>query len=287
MDFDQIKERVPLLDYLHSRGIKEKKDRKILCPVHNEKTPSCQLYISEYHVDDHWYCYGCGAGGDVIDMAKHLEGIDARALMEKWGVRCEQVDLLTSYKPKPVYYEPTIEDRQHMKSCCFRLALDRMLCDKIGRARGWSGVTIYELAMEGSLGWTPEKHICFVYRHGLKERWKNGQERRFAWSIGQAGPTPWRAEFLPNYEKVIVCEGETDAISLINAGYEKRGSLVIATAGSTVLPEGPPFIGKEVLTAFDSDEAGKIATKKIVEKLKPYAKTIRSHRWQTTERATP
>jgi DNA polymerase I-like protein with 3'-5' exonuclease and polymerase domains len=37
-------------------------DGKILCPFHQEKTPSCQLYA-----DGHYHCFGCGAHGQIDD----------------------------------------------------------------------------------------------------------------------------------------------------------------------------------------------------------------------------
>lgn len=37
-----------------------------LCPFHNEKTPSVKVY------KDHFHCFGCGASGDVISLARKL-----------------------------------------------------------------------------------------------------------------------------------------------------------------------------------------------------------------------
>ena len=39
------------------------------CPFHPDKTPSMKLY------DDHFYCFGCGTSGDVIDLAGKMEGL--------------------------------------------------------------------------------------------------------------------------------------------------------------------------------------------------------------------
>jgi len=36
----------------------------IRCPFHDEKTPSCKIFK-----DNRFYCFGCGANGDVIDYA--------------------------------------------------------------------------------------------------------------------------------------------------------------------------------------------------------------------------
>ena len=39
------------------------------CIFHNDRHPSMKLY------DDHFYCFGCGAHGDVIDLTAHLFGL--------------------------------------------------------------------------------------------------------------------------------------------------------------------------------------------------------------------
>ena len=44
----------------------------ILCPFHHEKTPSCKIYEE----NNHWHCFGCGAGGDVIDLVMQENDID-------------------------------------------------------------------------------------------------------------------------------------------------------------------------------------------------------------------
>ncbi len=43
-----------------------------LCPFHGEKTPSFNLYPET----ESFYCFGCGAGGDVITFIKRIENLD-------------------------------------------------------------------------------------------------------------------------------------------------------------------------------------------------------------------
>lgn len=57
-----------------------------LCPFHSEKTPSFVVYPE----NNSFYCFGCGAGGDIVTfvrMAEHLEYIEAlRFLAERAGM---------------------------------------------------------------------------------------------------------------------------------------------------------------------------------------------------------
>lgn len=43
------------------------------CPFHNEKTPSFKCFD-----DNHFHCFGCGAHGDSISLARKIWGTDFR-----------------------------------------------------------------------------------------------------------------------------------------------------------------------------------------------------------------
>ncbi len=43
-----------------------------LCPFHSEKTPSCTVFVARQT----FYCFGCGAGGDVISLVRRAEGLE-------------------------------------------------------------------------------------------------------------------------------------------------------------------------------------------------------------------
>ena len=42
------------------------------CPFHSEKTPSCTIFTDTQS----FYCFGCGAGGDVISFTMMIENLD-------------------------------------------------------------------------------------------------------------------------------------------------------------------------------------------------------------------
>ncbi|WP_195983573.1 DNA primase [Clostridium sp. D33t1_170424_F3] len=57
-----------------------------LCPFHNEKTPSFNVYPE----NGSFYCFGCGAGGDVITFIRRIENLDymeaIRLLAQRAGI---------------------------------------------------------------------------------------------------------------------------------------------------------------------------------------------------------
>ncbi len=65
---DTIKSLVPMREAAIRYGFTPNRAGFITCPFHNEKTASLKIYPDNRG----WYCYGCGAGGDVIDFVKRL-----------------------------------------------------------------------------------------------------------------------------------------------------------------------------------------------------------------------
>ncbi len=54
------------------------------CPFHSEKTPSCTIYPETQS----FYCFGCGAGGDVITWVKQIENVDFSEAVKMLASRC-------------------------------------------------------------------------------------------------------------------------------------------------------------------------------------------------------
>ena len=48
------------------------------CPFHSEKTPSFTVFPSSQN----FYCFGCGAGGDVITFIMKAENLDYVSALE-------------------------------------------------------------------------------------------------------------------------------------------------------------------------------------------------------------
>ncbi|MDD6021249.1 MAG: DNA primase [Oscillospiraceae bacterium] len=57
-----------------------------LCPFHNEKTPSFTVYPDSQS----FYCFGCGAGGEVISFVRRIENLDyyeaVKSLADRSGI---------------------------------------------------------------------------------------------------------------------------------------------------------------------------------------------------------
>jgi len=89
---EKIKERLNIVDLLGSYIKLEKagKNMKARCPFHNEKSPS--FFVSAER--DSYYCFGCGAKGDIFTFVQEFEGLDffgaLKLLADRTGVTLER-----------------------------------------------------------------------------------------------------------------------------------------------------------------------------------------------------
>ncbi len=91
---EKIKEKLSIVDVVGSYVALEKAGAnfKAKCPFHNEKSPS--FFISP--VRNSYYCFGCGAKGDIFTFVQEFEGLDfmgaLRVLAQRAGVTLERED---------------------------------------------------------------------------------------------------------------------------------------------------------------------------------------------------
>jgi DNA primase catalytic core len=78
---ERIKTEVSLVRLVQSQGyalVKQGKDFALCCPFHADKTPSCVITPKS----NLFNCFGCGAGGSVIDWVMKTQGVSFRHAVE-------------------------------------------------------------------------------------------------------------------------------------------------------------------------------------------------------------
>ena len=122
--FEAVKQSVTTRQAAERYGIRVERNGMCRCPFHEDKTPSMKL-------DRRYYCFGCGATGDVIDFVSRLRGIGSKEaailLAQDFAIPYENGAGKTS---KPRQQNTDEQNYQHMERYCFRVLLDyyRLLC---------------------------------------------------------------------------------------------------------------------------------------------------------------
>lgn len=75
--FETVKQSVTVREAAQMYGIEVNRNGMVCCPFHDDKHPSMKLN------EEYFYCFGCGATGDVIDFTARLYNLAPREAAEK------------------------------------------------------------------------------------------------------------------------------------------------------------------------------------------------------------
>ena len=117
--FETIKAAVPLRQAAEHYGLRVLPNGMACCPFHEDRHPSMKLN------KDYFFCFGCGASGDVIDFTARLFGLSPYAAAQKLETDFG-IDAETKLLPFPNHAEPS-RDRERLCICVLREYL-RHLC---------------------------------------------------------------------------------------------------------------------------------------------------------------
>ena len=94
--FTQIKMAVSVKEAAEYYGLEVNRGNMVCCPFHADRTPSMKLN------EDYFYCFGCGATGDVIDLAARLFDLSKYEAVQKlaadFGISGEKPSVLAKLK---------------------------------------------------------------------------------------------------------------------------------------------------------------------------------------------
>lgn len=112
--FAQIKMAVPVKEAAEYYGLEVNRGNMVCCPFHADRTPSMKLN------EGYFYCFGCGASGDVIDLTAQLFRLSpadaTRKLAADFGIAEQKPSVLVKLKRG----KTQVESERH----CFRVLRD-------------------------------------------------------------------------------------------------------------------------------------------------------------------
>ena len=95
--FESVRAAVPLRDAAKHYGLTVSRNGMTCCPFHEDRHPSLKMN------EDYFFCFGCGASGDVIDFTARLFGISfkdaATKLAADFGISAETKQVFIRQNP--------------------------------------------------------------------------------------------------------------------------------------------------------------------------------------------
>ena len=116
--YETIKAAVPMRQAAEHYGLKANRNGMACCPFHNDRHPSLKLN------EEYFFCFGCGAKGDVIDFVARLFDLSsyeaAQKLTADFGLDPKPPTAAALPKPKRSHIRQFREDEM----LCFRVLTD-------------------------------------------------------------------------------------------------------------------------------------------------------------------
>lgn len=125
--FEVVKAEVTLTKAAEHYGLNVSRNHMVCCPFHDDRHPSMKLN------EDYFYCFSCGARGDVIDFVARLFGLSNYEAAKKLAYDfCIDPDKppASAVLQKPKY--PLAKAFQREKLHC-----QRVLCDYLHLLERW------------------------------------------------------------------------------------------------------------------------------------------------------
>ena len=278
-----------------------------LCPFHSEKTPSFTVFPDTQH----FFCFGCEAGGDAFSFIMRVENLDYKGAIEFLAKR-SGVELPANGREerrgvsRKRVFEMNLLAARFWRDCLFDPQIGQTAMEYLTEKRGLP----LSIIRRFGIGYAPndfgaltavlrkngfsdeemkEAFLCGISQKSgrafdmfrdrvmfpvidntgnviaFSGRDVGGQDNR---KYVNSSDTPafqkrrnlFALNFAKNHcaEQLILCEGNVDVVSLHAAGFENA----VASLGTALTDEQARVLAKytkQVILAYDSDEAGQRA----------------------------
>ena len=125
--FELVKQNICVPDAVKHYGLQVNRNGMCSCPFHEDRHPSMKLN------ERYFYCFGCGATGDVIDLVARLFDLSsyeaAQKLAQDFGIDPDKPPA-AAVLPKPE--RPLLTAYRQEEVRCLRV-----LCDYLHLLEGW------------------------------------------------------------------------------------------------------------------------------------------------------
>lgn len=241
----------------------DEKNKKALCPFHNEDTPSFVWNSKGLF----FHCFGCGKNVSIVDAYMHT----GLTFIEACSKVFELANIPYSFgehgiKTKSQYKYPHEEKQEHKELAYAYLEsrkISRETIDYADVRQDSHGNIVFNF-------YDPNDVLTMVKYKPSHKIDKNKKEAK-TWCQNGADTTPLLFNMnRVNFEQpLLITEGEPDTLAAIEAGYKNTVSVPFGANNYTWIEENWDWLEQfdSLIIAMDNDEAGLKAQKEIVYRL--------------------
>jgi twinkle protein len=244
-------------------GIEEfdDKNKKACCPFHNEKTASFIYNPKSYSM----HCFGCGTNVDIIDAfmqggCTYLEAV--QKLMALANIKYSFGEMSVKTKHQYKYPKEVICDNKDKA------------CEYLAK-RGISKTTIdYADVRQDEYGnivfnFYDLNDVLTTVKYRPSHKVKKGEDKTWAQKGADTSPVLFNMNKINTSSPLLICEGEIDCLTAIEAGYLNSVSVPFGAGNYTWMEECWDWLQQfeKIIICSDNDTAGLKMQKEVIYRL--------------------
>ena len=240
----------------------DEKNLKALCYWHDEETPS----LVWNHKDNYYKCFGCGRVYSIIDHYMNFYNLTYLGAVEKlfdesgikYSFGTKNIKTKREYKyPK----EETNTDRSKVEQylalrCISKETLD--YCDIRQDSHGNIVFNYYDT-----------NDVLTMVKYRPARKLNKGEIKCWCQKGADTTPLLFNINRIDPTQPLLICEGELDCLSAIEAGFKNAVSVPFGAGNESWVEENWDFLEQfnKIIVWTDADEAGRKMKKNIIPRL--------------------
>lgn len=240
----------------------DEKNLKALCYWHDEETPS----LVWNHKDNYYKCFGCGRVYSIIDHYMNFYNLTYLGAVEKlfdeseikYSFGTKNIKTKREYKyPK----EETNTDRSKVEQylalrCISKETLD--YCDIRQDSHGNIVFNYYDT-----------NDVLTMVKYRPARKLNKGEIKCWCQKGADTTPLLFNINRIDPTQPLLICEGELDCLSAIEAGFKNTVSVPFGAGNESWVEENWDFLEQfnKIIVWTDADEAGRKMKKNIIPRL--------------------
>jgi len=240
----------------------DEKNLKALCYWHDEETPS----LVWNHKDNYYKCFGCGRVYSIIDHYMNFYNLTYLGAVEKlfdesgikYSFGTKNIKTKREYKyPK----EETNTDRSKVEQylalrCISKETLD--YCDIRQDSHGNIVFNYYDT-----------NDVLTMVKYRPARKLNKGEIKCWCQKGADTTPLLFNINRIDPTQPLLICEGELDCLSAIEAGFKNAVSVPFGAVNESWVEENWDFLEQfnKIIVWTDADEAGRKMKKNIIPRL--------------------
>lgn len=230
----------------------DEKNLKACCPYHDERTASF-IYNKKAH---NFKCFGCGRTVDLIDVLMEKGNTFLQAaeyLFDKAGMEYSfgERDVRTKHNYKYPHEEP-INDKPHVIEYLGRRGISKNVIDYLDIREDKNGNCVLNFYD------TNDVLTMVKYRPSHSVDKSSGMAKTWCQKDADTSPLLFNMNRVNTTKPLLICEGEIDCASVIEAGYTNTVSVPLGAGNLHWIEENWDWLNTfdSIIIWADNDEPG-------------------------------